>query len=106
VLGQDAADPAKPSTLDSAPYVPRSLAIDPQFSWHDDKRPWRLYSDTVIYEVHVKGFTMRHPGIPPELRGTYAGLGHQAAIAYLTDLDDLCVGMRGGHEARASMIIV
>ena len=39
------------------------------------------YADTVIYEVHVKGFTMRHPGIPPELRGTYAGLGHEAAIA-------------------------
>jgi isoamylase len=65
VLGQDAADPAKPSTLDSAPYVPRSLVIDPRFSWHDGKRPWRLYSDTVIYEVHVKGFTMRTPASRP-----------------------------------------
>jgi glycogen operon protein len=98
VLGQDAADPAKPSTLDSARHVPRSLVIDPQFSWRDGKRPWRLYSDTVIYEVHVKGFTMRHPGIPPELRGTYAGLGHQAAIAHLTGLGVTTVELLPVHQ--------
>jgi pullulanase/glycogen debranching enzyme len=56
VLGQDTADPARPSALDSAGHMPRGLVIDPQFAWHDDKRPWRLYSDTVIYEVHVKGW--------------------------------------------------
>jgi len=83
VLGQDAADPAKPSTLDSAGHVPRSLVTDPAFSWQDGKRPWYGYADTVVYEIHVKGFTMRHPDIPPQLRGTYAGLGHQAAIAHL-----------------------
>ena len=64
VLGQDAADPGKPSALDSAGHVPRSLVVDPAFSWHDDKRPWHRYADTVLYEVHVKGFTMRHPGHP------------------------------------------
>ena len=80
VLGQDAADPAKPSTLDSAGHVPRSLVVDQQFSWQDDGRPWYRYADTVVYEIHVKGFTMRHPDIPPELQGTYAGLGHQAAL--------------------------
>ena len=83
VLGQYETDPDAPSTLDSAPHVPRSLVIDPAFSWQDDNRPWYRYADTVLYEVHVKGFTMRHPDIPPELRGTYAGLGHQAAIGYL-----------------------
>jgi isoamylase len=98
VLGQDTADPAKPSTLDSAGHMPRSLVIDPQFSWHDDKRPWRLYSDTVIYEVHVKGFTMRNPDIPPELRGTYAGLGHQAAIAHLRDLGVTTVELLPVHQ--------
>ena len=98
VLGQDTADPAKPSTLDSAGHMPRSLVIDPQFSWHDENRPWRLYSDTVIYEVHVKGFTMRNPDIPPELRGTYAGLGHQAAIAYLRDLGVTTVELLPVHQ--------
>ena len=98
VLGQDAADPARPSALDSAPHVPRSLVIDPAFSWHDENRPWRLYSNTVIYEVHVKGFTMRHPGIPPELQGTYAGLGHEAAIAHLTDLGVTTVELLPVHQ--------
>ena len=71
--------PARRARLDSAGHVPRSLVVDPAFRWQDDKRPWHRYSDTVIYEMHVKGFTMRHPGIPAELRGTYAGLGHEAS---------------------------
>ena len=80
MLGQDAADPGAPSTLDSAAHVPRSLVVDPAFNWQDGDRRWRRYADTVIYEVHVKGLTMRHPGIPAQLHGTYAGLGHEAAI--------------------------
>ena len=72
VLGQDVTDPGKPSTLDSAGHVPRSLVTDPEFAWQDDKRPWHRLADTVVYEIHVKGFTMRHPDIPPALQGTYA----------------------------------
>jgi len=98
VVGQDPADAGAPSTLDSAAHVPRSLVIDPRFGWQDDKRPWYRYSDTVIYEVHVKGFTMRHPDIPPPLRGTYAGLGHQAAIAYLLDLGVTTVELLPVHQ--------
>ena len=98
VLGQDAADPAKPSMLDSAGHVPRSLVVDPAFGWQDDQRPWHRYADTVLYEIHVKGFTMRHPDIPPELRGTYAGLGHQAAIAYLRDLGVTTVELLPVHQ--------
>jgi glycogen operon protein len=98
VLGQDQADPAKPSTLDSAGHVPRSLVVDPQYKWQDDKRPWYRYADTVIYEIHVKGFTMRHPDIPAELRGTYAGLGHEAAVAYLTDLGVTTVELLPVHQ--------
>ncbi len=56
------------------------------------------YADTVIYEVHVKGFTMRHPDIPPELRGTYAGLGHDAAIAHLKDLGVTTVELLPVHQ--------
>ncbi|MGP0023374.1 MAG: alpha-amylase family glycosyl hydrolase, partial [Streptosporangiaceae bacterium] len=98
VLGQDAADPAKPSALDSAGHVPRSLVVDPAFNWQDGGRSWRRYADTVIYEVHVKGFTMAHPDIPPALRGTYAGLGHQAAIGYLTDLGVTTVELLPVHQ--------
>ena len=78
--------------------MPRSLVVDPAFSWRDDKRPWYRYADTVVYEVHVKGFTMRHPDIPPELRGTYAGLGHEAAIAHLLDLGVTTVELLPVHQ--------
>jgi isoamylase len=98
VLGQDAADPDAASSLDSAGHVPRSLVVDPAFSWQDDNRPWHRYADTVLYEVHVKGFTMRHPDIPPPLRGTYAGLGHEAAIAHLRDLGVTTVELLPVHQ--------
>jgi len=98
VLGQDEADPGKPSSLDSSAHVPRSLVVDPAFGWQDDNRPWHRYADTVLYEVHVKGFTMRHPDIPPQLRGTYAGLGHEAAIAHLLDLGVTTVELLPVHQ--------
>src|SRR5437899_3815524 len=79
VLGYSVENPDAPSTLDSVDHVPRSLVVDPAFTWRDRPRPRHPYSDAVIYEVHVKGFTMTHPGVPAELRGTYAGLGHEAA---------------------------
>ena len=76
VLGYAAGDPDAPSAADSARSVPRSLVVaDEPFGWQDGDRPWHRYADTIIYEMHVKGFTMRHPEIPPELRGTYAGPG-------------------------------
>ena len=98
VLGQDETDPAGPSTLDSAGHVQRSLVVDTGFGWQDRGRPRYDYCDTVLYEVHVKGFTMRHPGIPPELRGTYAGLGHKAAIAHLLDLGITTVELLPVHQ--------
>src|SRR4029453_11048897 len=66
--------------------------------WPDSARPHHRYADTVIYEVHVKGFTMRHPGVPPELRGTYAGLGHPAAVAHLVDLGVTAVELLPVHQ--------
>jgi len=81
VLDYAADDPGAPSELDSAGHVPRSLVGGETFQWTDSDPVRRRYSDTVIYEVHVKGYTMRHPGVPAQLRGTYAGLGHEAAIA-------------------------
>src|SRR3954468_6495594 len=79
--------------------MPRSLVVDPQFSWQDGDRPWHRYADTVIYKVHVKGFTMRHPGVPSELRGTYAGLGHEAAISHLLGLGVTAVELLPVHES-------
>jgi len=99
LLGHSVTDPDAPSDADSAPSVPRSLVVaDEPFRWRNGAHPERPYQDTIIYEVHVKGFTMRHPGIPPELRGTYAGLGHQAAIQHLTDLGVTAVELLPVHE--------
>jgi glycogen operon protein len=92
-------DPNAPSTLDSAGHMPRSLVVDDTFSWNDDFRPRYGYADTIIYEVHVKGFTMQHPDVPAELRGTYAGLGHQAAIGHLLDLGVTAVELLPVHES-------
>ena len=104
VLGQSATDPDAPSELDSATSVPRSLVVaDEPFPWRDggfEDRPYQhSYADTVIYEVHVKGFTMRHPDVPAELRGTYAGLGHEATVAYLRDLGVTAIELLPIHES-------
>jgi glycogen operon protein len=97
VYGYAVGNPDAPSTLDSAGHMPRSVVVDDSFDW-SDARPRHSYADTIIYEIHVKGFTMRHPGVPPELRGTYAGLGHQAAVGYLTDLGVTAVELLPVHQ--------
>jgi isoamylase len=99
ILGHAAEDPDTPSALDSAAYVPRSLVVDGGSERSDAPRPWHPYADTVIYEVHVKGFTMRHPGVPAQLRGTYAGLGHEAAIEHLVDLGVTTLELLPVHES-------
>jgi isoamylase len=87
-----------PNTDDSAPFMPRSVVIDPSFDWGDDRAPGTPLHETVIYELHVKGFTARHPEVPPELRGTYAGLAHPAAIAHLTRLGITAVELMPVHQ--------
>jgi isoamylase len=79
-------EPDSRNDADSAPFVPRNAVINPFFDWTGDHAPRTPLHETLIYEVHVKGFTARHPEIPEELRGTYAGLAHPAAVRYLTDL--------------------
>ena len=86
------------SQVDSAPYVPRSVIIHDAFPWGDDHRPDVPWDDTVIYELHLRGFTMQHPDIPPELRGTYAGLAHPAAIDYLRSLGITAVELMPIHH--------
>ena len=87
-----------PSSLDSAGHVPLSLVTDPGFDWGDDAPLQRDYADTILYEVHVKGLTMRHPDVPAELRGTYAGLAHEAVISHLTKLGVTAVELLPVHQ--------
>lgn len=86
------------SDLDSAQLIPKSVVVDQSFDWEGDellRTPWH---ETVIYETHVKGFTKLHPDIPEELRGTYAGLAHPAAIEHLQRLGISAVELMPVHH--------
>jgi len=86
------------SDLDSAEQMPHSVVIDTSFDWSGERRPDVAWSDTIIYETHVRGFTMRHPGVPDNLRGTYAGLAHPAAIEHFTSLGITSVELMPVHH--------
>jgi glycogen operon protein len=91
-------DPDSFNDEDSAPHTMKSVVIDPYFDWADD-RPLRIpYNETVIYEAHVKGMTMRHPDIPKDVRGTYAGLAHPAMIKHFRDLGVTAVELMPVHQ--------
>lgn len=83
---------------DSAPYVPKAVVVHDDDDWAEDRRPKTPWADTVIYELHVRGFTKLHPDIPPELRGTYAGLAHPAAIGHLRRLGVTAVELLPVHQ--------
>ncbi|WP_256104066.1 MULTISPECIES: glycogen debranching protein GlgX [Streptomyces] len=85
-------------TRDSAPYVPKGVVVHDDDDWSDDRRPKTPWADSVIYELHVRGFTMAHPGIPEHLRGTYAGLAHPAAVEHLTRLGVTAVELLPVHQ--------
>ena len=83
---------------DSAPFVPRSVVTNPWFEWGDD-HPLRIpWHETVLYEAHVKGLTMRHPEVPEGLRGTYAGMAHPAVIEHLRRLGVTAVELMPVHQ--------
>ena len=71
---------------DSAGGMPKCKVIDPAFTWGDDRGPEVPWHEMVIYELHVRGYTMQHPDVPPQLRGTYAGLATAPVIDYLKRL--------------------
>ena len=95
----DPADDLTPDDRDSAPYLPKSVVVDPAFDWQGDQPPLTRWSRTVIYEVHVKGFTKLHPEVPRELRGTYAGLASPAAVRHLTELGVTAVELLPVHHS-------
>jgi len=84
--------------FDDAPAKPKSVVVGGEFDWGGDALPQIPWHGTVIYELHVKGFTQRHPGVPPELRGTYAGLSTPAAIAHLRRLGVTAVELLPVHH--------
>jgi len=98
VFGYRFDDPASANTTDSAPYMPVNVVINPFFDWGDDRPPRTPYHETVIYEAHVRGLTMRHPDLIPEERGTYAGLAHPAVIEHLTGLGVTAVELMPVHQ--------
>ncbi len=102
VFGYTIGDPGEDLTADprdSAPFMPRSVVVDTAFSWGDDRRPRIPWHKTVIYEVHVKGFTARHPEVPRALRGTYAGLVSPPAIQHLRRLGVTAVELLPVHHS-------
>lgn len=84
---------------DSAYGVPKSVVVDERFDWSSENRPEHLWRKSILYEVHVKGFTARHPDIPENIRGTYSGLAHPAAIAHLKHLGVTAVQLLPIHES-------
>ena len=91
-------DPSALNTMDSAPYMPTNVVINPFFDWGDDRAPRTPYHETVIYEAHVRGLTLRHPDVPADQRGTYAGLAYPAVIEHLTRLGVTAVELMPVHQ--------
>jgi glycogen operon protein len=91
---------------DSAPYLPKCVVIDSAFTWGDDRPLGIPMHESILYELHVKGFTTRHPEIPPALRGSYAGLATPAAIAYLQELGVTAVELMPVHQFVADRHLV
>ena len=104
-IGHPEADLSQ-DTRDSAPGLPKCVVVDPAFSWGDDALPRIPWHRTILYELHVKGFTIRHPAVPPELRGTYAGLTCPPVLAYLRALGITAVELMPVHQFVADKHLV
>ena len=98
LFGHHFDDPDSRNDDDSAAAMPKCVVTDRSFDWGDDAPPRIPLAETVVYETHVKGFTKRHPDVPKEVQGTYAGLAHPAATGYLTDLGVTAVELLPVHQ--------
>src|SRR5215472_5691033 len=105
VVGHPEGDLA-PDDRDSAAGVPKGMVIDSAITWGDDRPPRTPWSETVIYELHPKGFTARHPDLPRELRGTFAGLCCPAVIDYLRSLGVTAVELMPVHQSVSDQALV
>jgi isoamylase len=87
-----------PDEEDDADAIPKCMVVDPHFDWEDDAKPETPWHETVIYEVHVRGFTKLRPGVREDLRGTFAGLASDDAIGHLQDLGVTAVEILPVHH--------
>jgi isoamylase len=98
LFSYDLGQPDTVNTDDSAAHMPKSVVINPYFDWGVDRPPGHSYANSVIYEAHAKGLTKQHPEIPPELRGTYAGIAHPVMVEHLTRLGVTAVELMPVHH--------
>ncbi|HEX5988059.1 MAG TPA: glycogen debranching protein GlgX [Nocardioides sp.] len=91
-------DPEKFNRKNSRGHTMLGVVVNPFFDWGSDRHPEHEYHDTVIYEAHVKGLTMRHPDVPEDIRGTYAGIAHPATIAHLKSLGVTAIELMPVHQ--------
>ena len=94
----DPGETGTPPMIDSLGHTMTSVVINPFFDWASDRAPHTPYHETVIYEAHVKGMTQTHPGIPVELRGSYAGLAHPVIIEHLKSLNVTAIELMPVHQ--------
>ncbi len=99
-VGTADADLSK-NSRNSAGLIAKSLVVDPSFDWEGDRRPSIPWDETILYELHVKGMTARHPEVPSELRGTYAGLASAPVVGHLRWLGITAVELMPVHQAVA-----
>ncbi|WP_370324461.1 glycogen debranching protein GlgX [Euzebya sp.] len=97
-FGYDVHDTSRPSTADSAHFVPKSVVVNPFFDWRDDRPPKHAFTETITYETHVRGATIRHPDVPETARGTYAGLASPPFIDHLRSLGVTAVQLQPVHH--------
>jgi isoamylase len=83
---------------DSAPHVPKAVVANPFFDWGDDRHPKVAWHETIIYETNVRQLTMQHPDVPPELRGTYAGIASPPVLDYLRSLGVTAIELEPVHH--------
>ena len=93
------------NSADSAPFMPRNVVINPYFDWAGDQRLRTPYHETLIYEAHVRGLTLRHPGVPADLRGTYAGLASPPVIEHLQRIGVTAIELMPVHQAVAEPVL-
>jgi isoamylase len=93
-------------TRDSTSALPKSVVVDPSFTWQDDRPPRTPWNRTVIYETHVRGMTMQHPGVPAHLRGTFLGLASDPIVDHLLNLGVTAVELMPVHHFVADRNLV
>jgi isoamylase len=98
IYGYDPQHHDRPSTTDSAAFMPKAVVVSPYFDWGNDRPPRRPYHHSFIYEAHVRGLTMRHPEVPPELRGTYLGIAQPPIIEHLRSLGVTAIELLPVHH--------